>query len=88
MIKKSLFLLFCCINVVKANPHKVEEVLTGYMDAWTVHDISKIASFYDQNVIWYDLSSDSTVKGKEKVSKKITDAFMGYVPDMFQICIG
>jgi len=62
---------------------KVEDVLDAYMQAWAEHNISKIDSFYADDVAWYDLGSDTMVKGKVKMSKAITDAFMGYVPDMY-----
>lgn len=62
---------------------KVESVLDAYMQAWAEHNISKIDTFYAEDVAWYDLPSDSITKGKKKMSKAITDAFMGYVPDMF-----
>jgi len=83
MRKLSLALLFLCMSVANASAQNVEEVLKGYMNAWGAHDIPKISSFYANDVIWYDLSSDMTTKGKEKVSKAIADAFMGYVPNMY-----
>ncbi|VAW61924.1 hypothetical protein MNBD_GAMMA09-1272, partial [hydrothermal vent metagenome] len=76
MKKQVLVLLFLGMSVANAYAQNVEEVLKGYMKAWGEHDIPKISSFYDNDVIWYDLSSDATTKGKEKVSKAITDAFM------------
>jgi len=83
MKKLGLVLLFWGMSVANASAQNVEEVLKGYMDAWAEHSIPKINAFYANDVIWYDLSSDSITKGKEKVSKAITDAFMGYVPNMY-----
>lgn len=88
MRKLSLVLFFWCMSVTNASAQNVEEVLKGYMNAWGAHDIPKINSFYANDVIWYDLSSDTTTKGKEKVSKAITDAFMGYVPNMYWVKAG
>ncbi len=88
MRKLSLVLLFWCMSVANASAQNIEEVLKGYMNAWEAHDIPKISSFYADNVIWYDLSTDTTTKGKEKVSKAITDAFMGYVPNMYWLKSG
>ena len=62
---------------------KIEMVLDAYMQAWAEHNITKIDTFYAEDVAWYDLPSDSTTKGKKEMSKAITDAFMGYVPDMY-----
>ena len=83
-----ILLTFVSLSVMHASNSKVEQVLQGYMNAWAEHNITKIDSFYDQDVIWYDLPSDSTSKGKPNVSKAITDAFMGYVPDMFWVKSG
>jgi len=71
------------IGFLNAGNTKVEQVLKGYMDAWAEHNITKIDTYYSPDVIWYDLPSDSTTKGKAEVTKAITDAFMAYVPDMF-----
>jgi hypothetical protein len=76
------------MGAASASAQNVEEVLKGYMDAWAQHDIPKISSFFADEAIWYDLSSDVTTKGKEKVSKAITDAFMGYVPNMYWVKSG
>jgi len=62
---------------------KIEMVLDTYMQAWAEHNITKIDTFYAEDVAWYDLPSDSITKGKKEMSKAITDAFMGYVPDMY-----
>lgn len=76
------------LSMVYASESRVQQVLQGYMNAWAEHNISKIDTFYADDVIWYDLPSDSTTKGKDKVSKAITTAFMGYVPDMFWVKSG
>ena len=83
-----ILLTFILLSVSQANESKVEKVLQGYMNAWNEHNISKIESYYNKDVIWYDLPSDNTTKGKAKVGKAITTAFMGYVPDMFWVKSG
>ncbi len=88
MKKISLILLFWCMSVANTSAQNVEEVLKAYMDAWGEYNIPKIGSFYDNDVIWYNLSSDTTIKGKEKVSKAITDAFMGFVHNMYWVKTG
>jgi len=69
--------------VSSAKDINVSDVLDHYMSAWNAHDLKKIDGFYGDEVIWYDLSYDHTTRGKKHVSKAITDAFMGYVPDMY-----
>ena len=83
-----LLLMFGLLSLSQANESKVEEVLDGYMNAWAEHNITKIDSYYSTDVIWYDLPSDTTTKGKKAVTKAITDAFMAYVPDMFWVKTG
>ena len=83
-----ILLTFILLSVSQANESKVEKALQGYMNAWNEHNITKIESYYNKNVIWYDLPSDNTTKGKTKVGKAITTAFMGYVPDMFWVKSG
>ena len=82
MIKRLAVLALLGTSLLQANS-KVEELLERYMQAWAEHNITKIDTFYAQDVAWYDLPSDSTTKGKKEMSKAITDAFMGYVPDMY-----
>ncbi len=88
MKKIALVLLLLSMGVTNVLAHNIKEVLTNYMDAWGEHNIPKISSFFAEDVIWYDLSSDTEIKGKEKVSKAIIDAFMGYVPNMYWIKTG
>ena len=88
MKKQGLILLFWCMTVASASAHDVEEVLKNYMSAWDEHNIPKIGSFYAKDVIWYDLPSNSTTRGQSKVTTAVTDAFMGYVPDMYWVKSG
>ena len=74
--------LFSTFSIVYAQTN-VEILLDNYMKAWEEHNITKIDTFYAKDVAWYDLPSDTVIKGKKKMSKAITDAFMGYVPDMY-----
>ena len=89
MIKKiTTLVLVGCISMAYASESKVETVLSSYMQAWAEHNITKIDSYYAQDVQWYDLPSDSTTKGRANVAKAITDAFMAYVPDMYWVKSG
>ena len=73
--------------LVMANS-KVEVVLEDYIKAWNAHDKAKIDNFYAENVVWYDITSDTLIKGKENVGPAITDYFMGYVPNMYWVKSG
>ena len=70
---------------IDTKSNTVEKVLNEYMDAWAKHDRIKIESYYAANVIWYDLPSDYTTKGKLEVGKAITDAFLNNVQEMYWI---
>ncbi len=76
------------LSTSQASETHVENVLRGYMNAWQAHSIEKIGSYFADNVVWYDLPSDNKTQGKSKVTKAITDAFMGYVPDMYWVKSG
>ena len=80
--------MFALLTLSQANESKIEQVLNSYMNAWAEHNITKIDSYYATEVIWYDLPSDTTSKGKKEVTKAITGAFMAYVPDMFWVKTG
>jgi steroid delta-isomerase-like uncharacterized protein len=76
------------INGAYANESKVERVLDAYMAAWATHDVKKISAFFAENVEWYDMPSDTTTKGKRKVSKAIINAFLANVPNMVWVKSG
>ena len=89
IMKQIILILFSVLlSIAQANEPKVEQILNGYMHAWAEHNVTKIDNYYSQDVIWYDLPSNSTIKGKNEVTKAITTAFMGYVPDMFWVKSG
>ncbi len=88
---KKLFLTIVGLGLLvnlHATQIKVSEVLNNYMAAWNEHSLTKIEAFYAEDVIWYDLTYDATTRGKKKVSKAITDAFLGSVPDMYWVKSG
>ncbi len=84
-MKKFLLIMMMVGSFITLNAKeaRVREVLDNYISAWNEHDLHKIDGFYADDVIWYDSGYDYTTKGKKSVSKAITDAFMGYVPDMY-----
>ncbi len=77
-----------CLSTSQASETNIEKVLRGYMSAWQEHSIKKIGSYFATNAVWYDLPSNNTTQGQSKVTKAITDAFMGYVPDMYWVKSG
>lgn len=84
MMKKfGLVLLFALFTTTATATTKIENVLDGYMSAWNSHDKAKVASYFSADVIWYDLTSDNKINGKENVAPAITAYFMGYVADMY-----
>jgi len=78
-----VFFTLLNFNALHANDTNIQKVLDAYMQAWAEHNITKIDTFYADDVLWYDLGTDTVTKGKVKMSKAITDAFLGYVPDMY-----
>jgi len=84
-MKKFLLIMMTVGSIITLNATeaRVSEVLDNYIAAWNEHNLQKIDGFYADEVIWYDSGYDYTTRGKKNVSKAITDAFMGYVPDMY-----
>jgi hypothetical protein len=83
---KKVLLVIAILSVLatlNAKEIEVNDILDRYMAAWNEHNLKKIDSFYAENVIWYDGAYDYTTKGKERVTKAITDAFLGNVADMY-----
>jgi steroid delta-isomerase-like uncharacterized protein len=86
---KSPGLALCLLlNAGYVSAADVEDVLGNYMAAWSAHDSSKIVSFFAENVIWYDLPSDSVTQGKEAVGPAIVSAFLGQVDNMYWVRSG
>jgi hypothetical protein len=48
----------------------------------------RIGAHYAADAVWYDLPSDSSTNGKAEVTRAITTAFLGNVPDMFWVKSG
>ena len=87
MKKVNLFfiLLINTVGVTQAKELKVGDILASYMQAWAGHNKEKIISHYADDVIWYNLSTDNTLKGKTIVGQKITEIFMSYVSNMYWV---
>ena len=86
---KSVVMVLVLVGcTVFAQDTKVNVVLDKYMQAWNAHDKAKIETFYAQDVVWYDLGYDYETKGKQKVSKAITEAFLNNVDGMYWVKSG
>lgn len=79
-MKKTVLLAITSLELLAMDAQKA---LDSYIDAWNAHDHKAITAHYSENVIWYDLSYDTTLSGKEVVSKAITDAFLTNVSKMY-----
>ncbi len=84
-MKKLISLATMAISLYAQN---INTTLESYMAAWNAHDKQKIETYYADDVIWYDLTYDTTLRGKSTVSKAITEAFLESIPDMYWVKSG
>lgn len=83
MKKYVLACLLCCMSVPALATNNPEKLLEDYFKSWNSHNKSEITDFFAQDAVWYDLASDTQLKGKEKVAPAIINNFMGYVSNMY-----
>lgn len=58
-----------------------DAVVKGYVAAWNAHDSAKAAEFFADDVVYYDASVGTPVKGREEAKKAVIDNFLVAVPD-------
>lgn len=84
MMKKYVLIgLLSLLSYSAAAASNAEVVLKSYLKSWNAHNKAEIKSFFATDVIWYDLATNTTITGKEKVAPAITNYFMGYVSYMY-----
>ena len=87
-LKNIIFPLTITLMSTNCLANDVEKVVNDYIQAWNTHNETEIATFYAENVEWYDLAQNTTYKGKTVVSKAITDYFLNSVNNMYWIRTG
>lgn len=58
-----------------------ETVVHAYLAAWNAHDSAKAASYFADDVVYYDASVGKPVKGREEAKTGVIDNFLKAVPD-------
>jgi steroid delta-isomerase-like uncharacterized protein len=58
-----------------------QAVVDAYLAAWIAHDSAKAASYFADDVVYYDASVGSPVKGREEAKTGVIDNFLTAVPD-------
>jgi steroid delta-isomerase-like uncharacterized protein len=58
-----------------------QDVVEAYLAAWNAHDSAKAASFFADNVVYYDASVGTPIEGREAAKTGVIDNFLGAVPD-------
>ncbi|MDK1375040.1 MULTISPECIES: ester cyclase [unclassified Sinorhizobium] len=56
-------------------------VVAAYLAAWNAHDSSKAASYFADDVAYYDASVGKPVNGKDAAKTGVIDNFLNAVPD-------
>ncbi|KQZ79096.1 polyketide cyclase [Mesorhizobium sp. Root157] len=58
-----------------------QAVVDAYLAAWNAHDSAKAASYFADDVTYYDASVGTPVKGKDAAKTNVIDNFLNAVPD-------
>jgi len=58
-----------------------DAVVKAYVAAWNEHDSTKAASYFADNVVYYDASVGTPVEGKDAAKKSVIDNFLIAAPD-------
>ncbi|WVT72108.1 ester cyclase [Sinorhizobium chiapasense] len=57
------------------------DVVAAYVAAWNAHDSGKAASYFADDVTYYDASVGKPVTGKDAAKTSVIDNFLNAVPD-------
>jgi steroid delta-isomerase-like uncharacterized protein len=57
------------------------DVVAAYVAAWNAHDSGKAASYFADDVTYYDASVGKPVTGKDAAKTGVIDNFLNAVPD-------
>ena len=57
------------------------DVVAAYVAAWNAHDSAKAASYFADDVTYYDASVGKPVTGKDAAKTGVIDNFLNAVPD-------
>ena len=58
-----------------------DAVVQAYLAAWNAHDSAKAASFFADNVVYYDASVGKPIEGRDAAKTAVIDNFLTAVPD-------
>src|SRR5262245_11337418 len=58
-----------------------QSVVEAYLAAWNAHDSAKAADYFADDVVYYDASVGTPVKGKDAAKTGVIDNFLKAVPD-------
>lgn len=58
-----------------------QSIVDAYLEAWNAHDSAKAASYFADNVTYYDASVGKPVEGREAARMTVIDTFLKAVPD-------
>ena len=58
-----------------------DAVVQAYLAAWNAHDSAKAASFFADNVVYYDASVGKPIEGQDAAKTGVIDNFLNAVPD-------
>ena len=71
-----------------ANANDVVAGMKEYLAAWNEHDATKAANYLAEDVVYFDASVGTPVKGRAEAKKNVIEAFLNAVPDLDWELIG
>ncbi len=71
----------CATKPVEHKPSEKVGVLDNYLAAWNNHDATRAASFFTDDVEYFDANVGESQHGKDNARVHVVEAFLKAVPD-------
>ncbi len=72
----------CTTLPTKEKPSELIGIADNYIAAWNAHDAQRVASFFTDDVEYYDASIGEAAHGRDSARVKIVEAFLKAAPDL------
>jgi steroid delta-isomerase-like uncharacterized protein len=84
MLRRQFLAILSALFFIALAPAFAEDspqaVVEGYLAGWNAHDAAKAASYFADDVVYYDASYGKPMNGKD-AAKAVIDGFLAAVPD-------
>ena len=72
----------CATAPVEPKRSELVGIIDNYLTAWNAHDATRVASFFTDDVEYYDASTGEAVHGRDSARVKIVEVFLNAAPDL------